>query len=158
MNVNLPDPCLTPEDMLCFDVHALNQAFGRVYKPLLAPLGLTYPQYVVMSVLWDAAPLPVGGIGRRTGMETSTLTPLLKRLEAQGLVTRTRAREDERRVEIALTEAGQAMAARTAHVPECVGRATGMTEAEIAGLRATLGRLRRALDAQSGANSSRSAG
>ncbi|SEM77849.1 MarR family winged helix-turn-helix transcriptional regulator [Palleronia pelagia] len=155
---NVPEHYLTPEDMLCFDVQAAHQAFGRVYKPLLAPLGLTYPQYVVMSVLWDAAPLAVGGIGRRTGMETSTLTPLLKRLEAQGLVTRTRAREDERRVEIALTDAGQGMAARTAHVPECVGRATGMSEAEIADLRATLGQLRRTLDAQADATSSRFAG
>ena len=134
--------CLTPEDMLCFDVYGLNHAFARIYKPLLGPLGLTYPQYLVMSVLWDASPLPVGRIGARVGLETSTLTPLLKRLEGHGLITRCRAATDERRVEVDLTEAGRALAGRAAHVPSCVEDATGLSAPDIADLRAKLTRLR----------------
>ncbi|MBJ3761766.1 MarR family transcriptional regulator [Maribius pontilimi] len=132
--------------MLCFDVYALNHAFARLYKPLLAPLGLTYPQYLAMSVLWDTSPLPVGRIGARVGLETSTLTPLLKRLELQGLITRTRARDDERRVEIGLTEAGRALSQRAVDIPACVERATGLDADEISALRATLSNLRAAIE------------
>ena len=131
-----------PEEMICFDVYTLQQAFSRVYKPLLDPLHLTYPQYLVMSVLWDAAPMTVGRIGARLGLETSTVTPLLKRLEAQGMVARRRSTEDERRVDVDLTEAGQDMKARAAHIPACVDEATGRSTEEIARLRNELQSLR----------------
>lgn len=130
--------------MLCFDVYALGQAFGRLYKPLLDPLGLTYPQYLVMSILWTGGTTNVGGIAERLGLETSTVTPLLKRLEAAGLVTRRRSEIDERRVEVGLSPRGEAMAEEAAHIPVCVEEATGMSRPEIEALRGELDRLRRA--------------
>ena len=144
-----PNPCLTPEDMLCFDIYALNQAFSRVYKPLLGPLGLTYPQYLVMSVLWDAAPLSVGRIAERLGLTTSTLTPVLKRLEGQHLIQRKRASDDERRVDVLLTDAGRALASEASDVSACVIEATGMKEEDLARLRQDLARLRDGLNAAS---------
>ncbi len=137
-------PCLTPEDMLCFDVYALGQSFGRLYKPLLDPLGLTYPQYLVMIVLWTGQENTVGRIGERLGLETSTVTPLLKRLEAAGLVTRRRSEIDERRVEVGLTPRGRALRAEALHIPACVEGATGLDPNEIRALRDKLIGLRRA--------------
>ena len=142
MTRQTPDGMVKPEDMLCFDVYTLQQALSRVYKPLLEPLNLTYPQYLVMSVLWDAAPLPVGRIGARLGLETSTVTPLLKRLEQQGLVERRRSTEDERRVDVDLTKAGTDLAAKAADVPQCVESATGLSQEGIARLRGDLQSVR----------------
>lgn len=136
--------CLTPEDMLCFDVYALGQAFNQLYRPLLDPIGLTYPQYLVMILLWAEAPITVGDIAGRLGLETSTVTPLLKRLEAAGLVTRRRSELDERRVEVGLSPRGRAMQAEAAHIPACVEAATGLGAEEISALRGQLARLRRA--------------
>ncbi len=130
--------------MLCFDIYALSQAFGRFYNALLDPLGLTYPQYLVMSVLWTDETLSVGRIGARLGLETSTVTPLLKRLEAVGLVTRRRSSVDERRVEVDLTARGRAMAVDAAHIPACVEEAMGLSSDEVERLRGELMRLRRA--------------
>jgi MarR family transcriptional regulator, organic hydroperoxide resistance regulator len=141
---NTTDHRLTPEDMLCFDVYALGQAFGRLYKPLLDPLGLTYPQYLVMSILWSDGATNVGQVAERLGLETAAVTPLLKRLEAAGLVTRRRSALDERRVEVAPSPRGQALAAEAAHVPVCVEEATGMERGEIEALRGQIDRLRRA--------------
>ncbi len=137
-------PTLRPEDMLCFDVYALGQAFGRLYKPLLDPLGLTYPQYLVMCILWSGGASNVGQIAERLGLETSTITPLLKRLEAAGLVTRRRSALDERRVEVAPSPRGRAMQEEAAHIPACVEEATGMAADRIEALRGELDRLRRA--------------
>ncbi len=137
-------PGLAPEHMLCFDVHALGQAFNRLYRPLLGPLGLTYPQYLVMILLWAEAPVTAGGIAARLGLETSTITPLLKRLEAAGLVTRRRSALDERRVEVDLSPRGRAMQGEAAHIPACVEAAIGLDRAGIDDLRARLGRLRQA--------------
>lgn len=97
------------EKQLCFSVYSAALAIGRTYKPLLDDLQLTYPQYLVLSVLWENGTLPVGAIADRLSLETSTLTPLLKRLEGGGLVTRTRNPEDERQVLIDLTPAGRDM-------------------------------------------------
>ena len=134
--------------MICFDLYAASQAFTRVYKPLLAPLGLTYPQYLVMLNLWSDAPLSVGEIGRRVSLESNTLTPLIKRLQEAGWVTRTRDPEDERRVVVALTDPGKALEAQAAHVPGCILEATGMPPTEIEALQGTLrGLTRRMLDA-----------
>ncbi|QHQ33703.1 MarR family winged helix-turn-helix transcriptional regulator [Algicella marina] len=131
--------------LLCFEVYATTHAFQKVYTPLLAPLGLTYPQYLVMMVLWTGDNLPVGTIGRKIGLETSTLTPLLKRLEAAGLVARFRDIADERRVIVKLTDAGRDLQAKAEDIPECVGRATGLDLAEAKSLQERLQNLREAL-------------
>src|SRR5271166_7191954 len=96
-------------NQLCFAIYSTAHAFNRVYKPLLDRLGLTYPQYLVMLVLWEGDGLPVKDIGERLHLDSGTLTPLLKRLEAAQLVKRTRGTEDERQVLIALTPQGQAL-------------------------------------------------
>src|SRR5919107_6422216 len=94
-------------DELCFATYAAAQAFNRVYKPLLDPLGLTYPQYLVLLVLWEGDNIPVKEIGQRLFLDSGTLTPLLKRLQAAGIVERTRDAEDERQVRITLTQKGR---------------------------------------------------
>src|SRR6202140_4412432 len=96
-------------NQLCFAIYSTAHAFNRVYKPLLDRLGLTYPQYLVMLVLWERDGVPVKEIGERLFLDSGTLTPLLKRLEAAGLIKRTRSTEDERQVLIALTSQGQAL-------------------------------------------------
>ncbi len=136
---------MQPEAMLCFDVYALQQAFGRLYKPLLDPLGLTYPQYLVMVVLWETAPLTVGQIGHRLGLESSTVTPMIKRLEKTELLTRARDKEDERRVQVHLTQAGRDLATRARDIPACIEAATELDDAAIIRLRHTLTKLRGAL-------------
>ena len=142
------DPPSAPlERMLCFDLYAANHAFARVYKPLLDPLGLTYPQYLVMLTLWAEAPLSVGEIGGRLGLSSNTLTPLIKRLETAGLVVRARDGADERRVRVDLTDRGRGLADRAAHVPHCVASATGMTHDELRALQLQLRRLSATLDA-----------
>ncbi|MGZ3215747.1 MarR family winged helix-turn-helix transcriptional regulator [Paracoccus sp. T5] len=112
--------------MLCFDVYATNLAFGRVYKPLLDPLGLTYPQYLVLMTLWPSDNQSIGQIGTALGLDSSTLTPLIKRLEVAGLVTRRRDPRDERRVIVSLTREGGDLEARSDHLHDCIMRATGL--------------------------------
>jgi DNA-binding MarR family transcriptional regulator len=135
------------ERMLCFDLYAANHAFARVYKPLLEPFGLTYPQYLVMVTLWSDAPLSVGDIGTRLGLNSNTLTPMIKRLEAAGFVVRARDGADERRVRVDLTKRGRAMATEAEHVPQCVAAATGMSHAELRALQLQLRKISGALDA-----------
>jgi DNA-binding MarR family transcriptional regulator len=116
------DP-LRLDGQLCFRLYAASRLITRLYQPLLDPLGLTYPQYIVLMILWADAPCPVSSIGERALLNTNTLTPLLKRLEQQGLVQRQRRLEDERVVEIHLTESGRALRSRCASVPaELAGR------------------------------------
>ncbi|MBU2957530.1 MarR family transcriptional regulator [Paracoccus sp. 1_MG-2023] len=107
-------------EMLCFDVYALNLAFGRIYKPLLDPLGVTYPQYLVLMTLWREGDLAVGEIGAHLGLDSSTLTPLLKRLEQNGMVMRRRDRRDERRVIISLTPKGRRLEAEEKRIESCL--------------------------------------
>ena len=126
---------LTPPDMTCFALYSAAHAVQQAYKPLLDDIGLTYPQYLVMSVLWGEDDQTVGAIGRQVLLESSTLTPLLKRLESQGLVERSRDAKDERQVRIALTEAGRALAARAAHIPACFLEMTGLPVADLVTLR-----------------------
>lgn len=145
---DLPSPG-RPE-VLCFAVYAANHAFGRAYKPLLDPLGLTYPQYLVMLILWEGGARTVGAIGRRLFLESSTLTPLLKRLEAQGLVTRARDSGDERQVVVRPTEKGLRMREAARDVPGCIGAATGLDAPALARLQAELAALRERLDGASG--------
>lgn len=111
------DPLLL-DRQICFPLYAASNLINRMYGPVLAPLGLTYPQYLVMLVLWEEQPQTVGALGARLYLDSGTLTPLLKRLEAAGLVTRRRDPEDERRVLIRLTSEGAALRDRAIHVPE----------------------------------------
>ncbi|OAA29680.1 MarR family regulator [Frankia sp. EI5c] len=111
-------PQLELGNQLCFALYSASRAAIRAYGPVLAELGLTYPQYLTMLVLWEASePLTVGDIGARLHLDSGTLTPLLKRLEELGLATRTRDRTDERRVLVTLTEPGRALRTRAADVP-----------------------------------------
>jgi DNA-binding MarR family transcriptional regulator len=110
------DP-LRLDRQICFPLYAASNLLTRQYRPVLAKLGLTYPQYLVMLVLWEASPQSVGDLGARLHLDTGTLTPLLKRMEGAGFVTRRRDPTDERRVLIALTEAGDALRGPAAQVP-----------------------------------------
>jgi DNA-binding MarR family transcriptional regulator len=114
-------------EFLCFAIYSAGHAFNRAYKPLLDALGLTYPQYLAMAALWAEDGQTVGRLGEKLFLESSTLTPLLKRLEAAGYVTRARDPSDERQVRVRLTEAGVALHARASDVPQCMLAATGMT-------------------------------
>ncbi len=117
-------PGLELDEFLCFAIHSTAQAIGRANKPMLDALGLTYPQYLVMVVLWAEDDQTVGQIGDRLFLESNTLTPLLKRLEAAGYITRLRCPEDERQVRIRLTEAGRTLRERACrHRPEWIDHA-----------------------------------
>src|SRR5882762_4242176 len=107
-------------NQLCFAIYSTAHAFNRVYKPLLDRLGLTYPQYLVMLVLWERDGVPVKDIGERLFLDSGTLTPLLKRLEAAQLIKRTRNPADERQVLIALTAQGQALKEKARTVPQSI--------------------------------------
>src|SRR6195952_4036155 len=113
------DPLLLG-NQICFAVYSTAHAFNRVYKPLLDKLGLTYPQYLVMMVLWERDGVPVKDIGEKLFLDSGTLTPLLKRMETAGLVRRTRSTEDERQVLIDLTPQGQALREKAKTVPQGV--------------------------------------
>jgi DNA-binding MarR family transcriptional regulator len=110
-------PQLRLDNQLCFLFHRISRELTAAYRPLLADLGLTYPQYLVMLVLWEDDGLAVGEIGERLALDSGTLSPLLRRLEAAGLVHRVRDRSDERRVTVHLTPAGRDLEARAADVP-----------------------------------------
>jgi DNA-binding MarR family transcriptional regulator len=114
------DARLRLDQQLCFPLYAAANAIGRAYSPLLEPLGLTYPQYLVMLVLWESAPLSVGQVGERLLLDSGTLTPLLKRLESAGLVKRRRDPDDERRVLVDLSIAGRRLKAKARAVPEAL--------------------------------------
>src|ERR1700744_1929082 len=113
-------------NQLCFAVYSTAHAFNKVYKPLLDPLGLTYPQYLVMLILWDEDEVTVKDLGQRLQLDSGTLTPLLKRLEAKGRVTRRRSQADERRVVVTLTEEGRVLNGKAAGVPRDLLCATGL--------------------------------
>ncbi|MFJ8870901.1 MarR family winged helix-turn-helix transcriptional regulator [Streptomyces sp. NPDC102473] len=138
----LPDTELLKLDhQVCFSLQAASRAFGGVYREALRDLGLTYPQYLAMMVLWEHGPLPVKTIGERLHLDSGTLSPLLKRLESAGLVRRERSPEDERSVTVHLTGAGTSLRERALPVPRTILRATGMSVQEVLTLQETLGRL-----------------
>ena len=118
-------------NQLCFAIYSTAHAFNRVYKPLLDRLGLTYPQYLVMLVLWEGDGLTVGDIGERLQLDSGTLTPLLKRLEAMGLLDRSRDPSDERQVRVRLTNAGRALQKKARNIPRCILEATGLSLADL---------------------------
>lgn len=146
---NAPKPApgaLRLDDFLCFAVYSANHAFNRLYKPLLDRLGLTYPQYLAMVVLWEGDDRTVGELGQRLHLESNTLTPLLKRLEAQGLVARARDPKDERQVRIRLTPKGRALQAPACAVPGELLAGSDMDLGELARLRDQIAALRDMLD------------
>ncbi|WP_147179148.1 MarR family winged helix-turn-helix transcriptional regulator [Ciceribacter naphthalenivorans] len=136
---------LVLDRQLCFALYGAAHAFNRAYKPLLEPLGLTYPQYLVMMALWEEDGQQVKAIGEKLGLDSGTLSPLLKRLEQAGYVERRRDSADERQVFITLTEPGLAMKAHAVEVMRAVGAQTGCTMAEIATLRDSLKELKKKL-------------
>lgn len=150
MAKTLPQDPLQLSQQLCFAVYAAGHAFNRAYKPILAPLGLTYPQYLVMLVLWQQDDVTVTEIGSRLQLDSGTLTPLLKRLEGSGLVARHRDKTDERQVRIQLTEKGTALRDRARKVPAEIARLIDRPLAEIMALRSELSDLRAALEKAEG--------
>ena len=126
------------DNQLCFSLYAAAHAIKKAYRPLLDELGLTYPQYLVLIVLWKTDSLKVSDIGSQLSLDSGTLTPVLKRLEVAGLVTRMRRAHDEREVEISLTPAGRALRESAVGVRCRIVKQLGMDEAEIAALRGEL--------------------
>ncbi|MGI5121801.1 MarR family winged helix-turn-helix transcriptional regulator [Marinactinospora thermotolerans] len=134
------DP-LSLDGQLCFAVYAASRAMTGLYRDLLADLDLTYPQYLVMLALWERGTASVGDLGEALRLDSGTLSPLLRRLEARGLVRRRRDTGDERVVRVTLTQTGTALRERARPIPGRVLCATGLTEDEVAGLRGLLDQL-----------------
>jgi len=140
-------PQLDLDAQLCFPLYAATRAVTRRYGGLLAEVDLTYPQYLTLLALWDAdEPLAVGALGERLRLDSGTLTPLLKRLESAGLVSRRRDATDERRVLIELTSEGWALRERVAHVPRELFASLGFSDKEAQQLRRLLGKLLDSID------------
>jgi len=130
------------ERQLCFAVYSTAHAFTRAYKPILDKVGLTYPQYLAMLVLWEKSELPVKTIGEKLDLDSGTLSPLLKRLEQNGLIKRTRDIRDERQVLVSLTPKGDAMRGEVDTIMGSIGQAIGCTLEEMAEIRTLLQGLR----------------
>ncbi len=138
------------EDQLCYAIYSAGMAIQRLYKPLLDELGLTYPQYLVLNVLWKADGQTVGAIAEQLALESSTLTPLLKRLEAAGLVRRSRNPDNERQVVVTLTTQGHALKARTGCLGDALLTASGASPSELGELNRRVKGLRDTLYGQIG--------
>ncbi|MFI9407687.1 MarR family winged helix-turn-helix transcriptional regulator [Nocardia sp. NPDC052316] len=138
---------LTLDEQICFPLYAASRAMTAVYRPKLERLGLTYPQYLVMLALWERDGRSVGEVCQALALDSGTLSPLLKRLEAAGLVQRTRSAADERRVDIQLTERGRELRAQARDIPAEMAAACGLSMDEFLALRETLRRLTAALAA-----------
>lgn len=133
------------DDQLCFAIYSAGMAIQRLYKPMLDGLGLTYPQYLVLNVLWGEDGLPVGSIAKRLALESSTLTPLLKRLEEAGLVQRARNPENERQVVVTLTAMGREIRPDTGCLNDALGRAASGSGVDLAALNGEVKGLRDAI-------------
>lgn len=125
--ISQSEASLSLDSFLCFAIYSANHAMNRVYKPLLKELGLTYPQYIMMVVLWEKDKQTVKSLGKQLFLESNTLTPLLKRLEKIGYVTRKRDVLDERQVLICLTEQGRELKKKALNIPNCILNASGLT-------------------------------
>lgn len=145
-----PADALRLDLFLCFSLYSATHAMQRVYAPMLADLGITYPQYLALVALWQQDDQTVGALGEHLMLESSTLTPMLKRLEAAGLVSRARDLNDERQVRVRLTEAGWALHARAAAIPGCVLEAVGLSPKELIPLKQQLDALRERLERAAG--------
>ena len=146
-----PDPAdtwLALDKQLCFALYSASLAMTKIYKPLLAPLGLTYPQYLVMLALWEQDGQTVGALGERLALDSGTLTPLLKRLETQGQLGRERDPADERRVIVRLTDAGRKLKIAARRVPPQIADASGCELDEVVQLTRQLTALRDTLARQ----------
>ena len=141
------DKALQLDSQLCFALYSASLAMTKLYAPLLAELGLTYPQYLAMLVLWERDGLMVSELGERLFLDSGTLTPLLKRLEAAGLIARIRALDDERRVHVTLTAAGRKLKGRAVRIPACIAGAVQMPLADIGSLTRQVQALRQRLTA-----------
>jgi len=130
------------DQQLCFALYASSLAMTKAYKPLLEPLGLTYPQYLVMLVLWESDGIHVSQLGERLSLDSGTLTPLLKRMESKGWLLRQRAQEDERRVEVFLTQSGQALKAEARPIPGILACASNCSLQELQELTQRLHQLK----------------
>ncbi len=135
---------------VCFSLYAASRAATAVYRPLLEELGLTYPQYLVLTVLWEKDGSSVRDLGQALELDSGTLSPLLKRLEAAGLLRRNRSAADERRVEVHLTEKGRALQEQALPLPERVAAAAGLEPQELRTLQQTLAKVTRALRTAAG--------
>jgi MarR family transcriptional regulator, organic hydroperoxide resistance regulator len=133
---------LSLDRQLCFALYSSSLAMTKAYKPLLAALGITYPQYLVLLALWQQAPQGMGDLGDRLSLDSGTLTPLAKRLEAMGLITRKRSEHDERNVEISLTAAGTKLRGRAEPLPLCVMQLSGCQLPQLESLTRELKALR----------------
>lgn len=129
------DDLLALENQLCFALVTAARNVVALYRPILEPLGLTHPQYLVMLALWETSPRSLNDLAAALALEPATASPLVKRLEADGLVTRQRSADDERRLDISLTDAGRALRSRALDVPHQVMAAVGMNVGDVASLR-----------------------
>lgn len=147
----MSDQTSTPpalDDQLCYAIYSAGMAIQRIYKPFLDQLGLTYPQYLVLNVLWTEDGQTVGAIAERLALESSTLTPLLKRLEVAGLVTRTRNPQNERQVVVSLTDAGIAIRSRAGCLGNALLGASLQSPSDLSDLNRDVRRLRDAIYSQ----------
>lgn len=133
------------DNQLCYALYSASLAMTKMYKPLLDALGLTYPQYLVMLVLWETDGPSVSALGERLSLDSGTLTPLLKRLEAAGWISRQRSIADERRVHVMLSPAGKQLQTQAAHVPGCVVAQSGLPLGELVALNQQIKKLRHAM-------------
>jgi DNA-binding MarR family transcriptional regulator len=140
-----PQAALKLDSFLCFAIYSVNHAFNRVYKPLLDRLKLTYPQYLAMAVLWERDDQTVGSLGEKLFLESSTLTPMLKRLEALKYISRIRDQDDERQVRVRLTKIGLALREKAEAIPACIIEATGLNPEGAAKLKEEITKLRASL-------------
>jgi len=134
---------LTLEKQLCFRLYSLSKLMNRLYTPVLKELSLTYPQYLVMLVLWEekAKPISIKVLGEKLDLDSGTLSPLLKRMEKQSFITRTRKKTDERSVEVTLTKEGKALRAKAEHIPADMFAVTGLSIEQLKGLTLQLDQL-----------------
>ncbi|MGP3999393.1 MarR family winged helix-turn-helix transcriptional regulator [Streptomyces sp. 8N706] len=148
----LPSPSASGRDLLsldvqvCFALHAASRAFNGVYRKLLRDTGLTYPQYLAMLALWEHGEMSVKRLGEMLRLDSGTLSPLLKRMETAGLVSRERSAQDERSVRVRTTEAGEALRETARGIPLEIMAASGLDQGELAALRGQLRRVTEALD------------
>jgi DNA-binding MarR family transcriptional regulator len=140
------------DDQICFSLYATSMAITRAYKPMLDEMGITYPQYLVLCVLGEAEEATIGAIAGRLALESSTVTPTVKRLEQAGLVTRQRSAEDERQVRVRLTASGRALLGRSSCLGETLIARSGMTAERVSALNRRVRALRDAIAADTGLN------
>jgi len=131
---SIANATLLLDNQLCFALYSTSLAMTKLYKPLLAAMGLTYPQYLVMLALWECDGVTVSALGERLYLDSGTLTPLLKRMEQGGLLLRQRSQEDERRVLVSLTTEGRKLRAKAASIPSCVLQAAACSIPELTAL------------------------